>query len=256
MALLMTKIYSASLVVHRLLYCQWTIHFLTNTQIVYFRCFYTIQLGYGGPTLLVIQSTDGAIFGAFTGAPWKESKDFYGTSDSFLYQLSPVTAVYRPKPSGQPNYMYCNSYARSKGYDQQAHGIGFGGTLDQPRLFLAETFDYNDNYAGTQDVTYENGPFLPPDGGTYPKHFEVESLEVWGVGGDDVVQQALGAQSKARSIREEGVRRAKKVDRAAFLDDLRSGVIDNKMFQHRQQIDGRADQDLEDRYKKEYEYEK
>ena len=189
--------------------------------------------------MLVIQSADGAVFGAFTGAPWKESKDFYGTSDSFLYQLSPVTAVYRPKASGQPNYMYCNSHARSKGYDQQAHGIGFGGTIDQPRLFLAETFDYNDNYAGTQDVTYENGPFLPvTESGTYPKHFDVEALEVWGVGGDEVVQQALGAQSKARSIRDEGIRRAKKVDRAAFLDDLRSGVIDSKAFQHRQQIDG------------------
>ena len=153
--------------------------------------------------------------------------------------------------------MYCNSHARSKGYDQQAHGIGFGGTLDQLRLFLAETFDYEDNYAGTQDVTYENGPFLPAtESGTYPKHFEVEALEVWGVGGDEVVEQALGAQSKVRSIRDEGIRRAKKVDRAAFLDDLRSGVIDSKAFAHRQQIDGRADADLEDRYNKEYEYEK
>eukprot|EP00977_Amphora_coffeiformis_P029305 scaffold39887_cov229-Amphora_coffeaeformis.AAC.7 len=214
-------------------------------------------LGYGGPTLLVIQSTDGAVFGAYTGAPWKESKDFYGTSDSFLYQLSPVTAVYRPKASGQANFMYCNSHARSKGYDQQAHGIGFGGTLDQPRLFLAETFDYNDNFAGTQDVAYENGPFLPAtESGTYPKHFEVEALEVWGVGGDEVVEQALGAQSKIRSIRDEGIRRAKKVDRAAFLDDLRSGVIDSKAFAHRQQIDGRADADLEDRYQEKYDYEK
>jgi hypothetical protein len=152
--------------------------------------------------------------------------------------------------------MYCNSYARSKGYDQQAHGIGFGGSIGQPRLFLAETFDYNDNYAGSQDVAYENGPFLPKtESGTYPKHFEVESLEVWGVGGDEVVQQALGAQSKARSIRDEGIRRAKKVDRAAFLDDLRSGVVDNKLFQHRQQVDGRADQDLENRIKTKYDYE-
>jgi hypothetical protein len=145
--------------------------------------------------------------------------------------------------------MYCNLYARSKGYDQQAHGVGFGGSIGQPRLFLAETFDYNDNYAGSQDVTYENGPFLPKtESGTYPKHFEVESLEVWGVGGDEVVQQALGAQSKAQSIRDEGIRRAKKVDRASFL-------IYNKLFQHRQQVDGRADQDLEDRIKTKYDYE-
>ena len=84
----------------------------------------------------------------------------------------------------------------------------------------------------------------------------IESLEVWGVGGDDVVLQALGARDRARQIKDEGIRRARKVDKAQFLDDFRSGAVYSKAFQHRQQIDGRADQDVEDRHKTQYSYEK
>jgi hypothetical protein len=189
------------------------------------------------------------VFGAFTASPWKESKDFYGMSDCFLYQLSPRTAVYRPTGNAR-NFMYCNPQARSKGYDKQAHGLGFGGTVDQPRLFLAENFD--DNIAASADLTFDNGPLLPAgqeDGivGSQRTTFAIDALEVWGVGGDEVVQQALGARDKARAIKDEGIRRARKVDKAQFLDDFRSGAIASKAFAYKDQIDGRADQDVEER---------
>ena len=83
-------------------------------------------LGYGGPTLLIIQSGK-STFGAFTASPWKESKDFYGNHACFLYRLLPErTAVYRPSggtSKASNRFMYCNSFARSRGYDQQAHGV-------------------------------------------------------------------------------------------------------------------------------------
>jgi TLD len=248
-------------------------------------------LGYGGPTCIIIRAvvdeyddnddmdhddadhyTEGGIFGAVSASPWKESKDFYGTSDCFLFQLSPITAVYRPtsvarnvdsssknyttthkgttatgktKSSG-PNYMYCNPSARSKGYDGLAHGIGFGGTVDQPRLFLDETLEQC--YAGSQDWTFENGALLPPSNNRRKQYFQVDSLEVWGVGGTALVEKALDARQLARDVRQEGIRRARKVDKAQFLDDFRSGLIDSKLLAHRQQIDGRADQDCRERH--------
>jgi len=221
-------------------------------------------LGYSGPTLLIIQSTSGGEFGAFTSHAWKESKDFYGNSDCFLYQLFSHLAVYRPTGQGK-NFMYCNSFARSKGYDQQAHGIGFGGTVDQPRLFLAENL-MDDCMASSQDLTFDNGSLLPKassdshafGGGTTlsaKSYFEIQSMEVWGVGGKDIVQAALDGRRKARELREEGIRRARKVDKAQFLDDFRSGAIDSKAFAYKQQIDGRADQDVEDRHRGNYDYE-
>jgi TLD len=223
-------------------------------------------LGYSGPTLFVIQSESGGIFGAYTATAWKESKDFYGNTDCFLYQLWPRTVLYRPT-SNERNFMYCNSNARSHGYDQQAHGIGFGGTVQSPRLFLAENFD--DCSASSQDLTFENGPLLPDvgtSGHTFdstsvangPEHsiqrhrssFAIECLEVWGVGGSmDVVQAALSARESNRAQAADLINKARKVDKAQFLDDFRSGTISSKAFAHRQQIDGRADADLDERAK-------
>lgn len=212
-------------------------------------------LGYGGPTLLILRSTGGGIFGAFTASPWKESKDFYGNSDCFIYQLLPMTAVYRPSGS-ETNFMYCNSEARSRGYDNQAHGIGFGGSVDQPRLFISETFE--DCVARSQDLSFEYGQLLPKtDTGAMQKYFDIDSLEVWGVGGDAVVAEALGARHRQREVTAANLRKARKVDKAAFLDDFRAGIIESKAFAHRDQIRGRADASVDDEHgKNAYVYEK
>lgn len=204
-------------------------------------------VGYGGPTLLIIQSGD-CLFGAFTASPWKESKDFYGNHDCFLYQLLPKTAVFRPSGNAS-NFMYCNSFARSRGYDQQAHGIGFGGTVDQPRLFIAESFD--NCRAAAQDMTFESGRLLD----SKSLQFEIDNLEVWGVGGTQVVQEALGARSRQRDIKHAAIQKARKVDKAQFLDDFRSGLIDSKAFAHRQQIRGREGAAIDDDNPNKYKYE-
>jgi TLD len=247
----------------------------SNTDGLSFNRLQNAILGYGGPTLFVIQSVSGGIFGAYTGTSWKESKDFYGNTDSFLYQLVPQTIIYRPKQRGSDgnNYMYCNSAARSRGYDQQAHGIGFGGTVSQPRLFISENFD-DGCMASSQDMTYENGPLLPPVGTSgHPQYhrttstasnnssnsnsnlpiqrhrslFDIECLEVYGVSDTiDVIEMAIGSRTLNRNTKEELIRKARKVDKAQFLDDFQSGIISSKQFVHRQQIDGRADVDGED----------
>lgn len=190
---------------------------------------------------MIIRSEEGELFGAFTGTSWKESKDFYGNSDCFLFQLFPRVAVYRPTGSGT-NFMYCNSFARSRGYDNQAHGIGFGGSISEPRLFLAEAWDSCS--ASSRDMTFENGALLGSSIGN--SKFSLEALEVWGVGGEEVVAAALGDRLKARAVKDAAIQKARKVDKAAFLDDFRSGVIESKAFAHRQQARGRADADLED----------
>ena len=198
-------------------------------------------LGYGGPTLLIIQSGK-STFGAFTASPWKESKDFYGNHDCFLYRLLPgPTAVYRPSGNSE-RFMYLNSFARSRGFDRQAHGIGFGGSTEQPRLFLSESFD--SCRAGSDDLAFEKGPILAGriDGGVSSaadEMFEIDNLEVWGIGGTDVVKESLKARKASRDVRQAYINKARKVDKAAFLDDLRSGMIENKAFAHLDQVQGR-----------------
>lgn len=143
----------------------------------------------------------------------------------------------RPSGNGQ-NFMYCNSYARSRGYDKLSHGIGFGGSANEPRLFIAESFD--DCKAASADLTFEKGRLLAEgSGGASGKDFEIDSLEVWGCGGTETVQEALGARAKQRDIRQAAINKARKVDKAAFLEDFQSGLIDSKAFAHRSQIQGR-----------------
>ena len=95
---------------------------------------------------------------------------------------------------------------------------------------------------------YQQYPPRSKEGGLR-KHFEIDSLEVWGVGGEEVVNEALGARSRAREIRDATIRKSRKVDRASFLDDFRSGLIDSKAFKYREEIQGRADVDVEERAK-------
>jgi len=209
-------------------------------------------LGYSGPTLIIIKEAEtGGIFGASTTTAWKESKDFYGNSDCFLFGIQPTVKVMRPRGVGT-NFMYCNSESRSRGYDGLAHGIGFGGDTTNPRLFISEAFD--GCKAGASDLTFEGGRLLPPrELGNPSKIFDLESMEVWGVGGDSLVAGALGDRHKQREIVASNIRKARKVDKAQFLDDFQSGLIESKAFNHRGQMRGRADCRVDD--KKNYVYE-
>lgn len=224
----------------------------TNDGLSFNRLLHSV-LGYAGPTLFIIRAASSipSIFGAYTNTAWKESKDFYGNTDCFLYQLLPHTSVYRPKGSAT-NFMYCNSIARSRGYDQQCHGIGFGGTIQQPRLFLDESFE--NNIASHRDLTFDNGYLLPQPPTSQENNlynlmnhssnnnnsiFDIDCIEVWGVGSKDVISQGLLQRDKQRDITNEAIRRARKVDKAQFLDDLRNGTMgDNKNFKHRAELDG------------------
>ena len=227
-------------------------------------------MGYGGPTIIIIRSKDtsskgqcgSSVFGAFTFTPWnKESADFYGNSDCFLFRLGPdPMAVYRPsggdigggdafdfnknttstqESDNTRNYMYYNPEARSKGYDGLAHGIGFGGTNDLPRLFIDEVLD--GCRAASEDLTYEKGPLLSglKESNSSGSHFEVEAMEAWGVGTSQLVEEALLARDGQREDKQKQIRKAMKGAKGQFLEDFQSGLTGAKMFQHKDQIQGR-----------------
>eukprot|EP00977_Amphora_coffeiformis_P017473 scaffold5744_cov159-Amphora_coffeaeformis.AAC.2 len=203
--------------------------------------------GYSGPTLMVIRASDsGSIFGAFTASPWKESKDYYGTDDCFLYQISPEMTVCRPSGRGQ-NYMFCRSsslggggggvqVSRMGGSSQAPQGIGFGGSSNRsPRLFLDQSFC--GCFVSSQDTTFEKGYLLPrTDAYSEKTFFSADQIEVWGCGGDDVVAAALCARQQDRSMRESYLNQARMVDKAAFVSDFRTGLIESKAFGHMDDI--------------------
>ena len=198
--------------------------------------------------MLIIRSTRGnGTFGAYTSHKWKDSVDFYGTKDCFLYQLQPSLAIYRPKERGSSNFMYCNSSEVKKpprsgpGNASASFGIGFGGTTKQPRLYISGSFDKC--IAHFRDSTFEDGELLTPamQNGT----FDVDMLEVWGTGGEEVISRALKARSDRREVVDSHIIRSRQVDKKQFLNDFNSGLIESKAFAHREQIRGGAGKSYE-----------
>jgi len=208
-------------------------------------------VGYGGPTLLIIRAADdetgaAATFGAYTATKWERRRDFYGTPDCFLYQLAPELRVCRPLPrvgTRGGHYMYlhsdtnvasCNPARR----DDLPRGLGFGGTLSSPRLFVDAGLETVE--ASHQDSTYELGHLAappPPDDPRSRRAHRIESLEVYAVGdAATVIVPGFEERGMRRDVADATLRNARTVDRAAFLGREGQG----KNFAHRGQVDGRA----------------
>jgi hypothetical protein len=72
--------------------------------------------------------------------------------------------------------------------------------------------------------------------------FEIQYLEVWGVGGDAVITQGLRDRAQHRQRTDTALSRARSVkDKTAFAKDMKSGLIMNKLFAHDDQVRGRQD---------------
>ena len=213
-------------------------------------------MGYEGPTLLVIQGHDkhtkeSVTCGAYTASKWERKRDFYGTSDCFLFQLKPTMKILKPLPKmgtrgGHYQYFWSNTNVNTTNpsrKDDRAIGLGFGGTVRRPRLFIDNHLE--ECHVSKQDTSFEEGNLgLPPSNDpfasqtSYSSTLRIDSLEIYAVGDEDTIQRGFHQQSQHRDINEATLRNARTVDKAAFLGDMRNG--DGKTFAHRGQVDGRA----------------
>jgi hypothetical protein len=75
--------------------------------------------------------------------------------------------------------------------------MGFGGTIEGFRLFIPDTLE--NCTAADSCPTYESGRLV--EGGA----FEIHTLEVWGCGGEAVVDAALRARTLQREIEVENI---------------------------------------------------
>ncbi|KAL4175657.1 hypothetical protein KRP22_000620 [Phytophthora ramorum] len=175
-------------------------------------------LGYSGPTLTVIQDTQGAVFGMFCDTEWKESSRYYGGNGCFLFRMAPEISIYRVSASGaNENYMYLNS----KGF-ALPRGLGMGGSTDKCRLFLSEDLDEH-SYTTPKCLSFEPGRLSSSE------QFIIEAIEVWGCGGEESdLSQKAHRQETADLIN-----RARKVDKAQFVgNDFDREMFLGKTFGH------------------------
>ncbi|KAH9738029.1 EF-hand domain-containing protein [Citrus sinensis] len=121
-----------------------------------------------GSAVLIIKDKEGHIYGGYASQPWERHGDFYGDMKSFLFQLYPKLAIYRPTGANS-NLQWCAANFSSESIP---NGIGFGGRVNHFGLFLSASFDKGHTFTNT---TFGN-PCLSKTSQIYP-----EVIECWGV---------------------------------------------------------------------------
>lgn len=186
-------------------------------------------LGYSGPTVVVIETEQGHILGGFFSTRWKKSKEFYGDSNAFLFQLSPTLTIFTPCGHGS-NFICIQD------------GLGFGGTKDMPRLFIPASMEACT--AGVIDKTFHEGSLLP---GEALEKFNIKSLEIWGCGGEDAIKKGLKAREEARALTDAAIYNARKIkDKSVLVEDI--NLIDTSLYKHREEARGRAGFKVDERH--------
>mmetsp|Transcript_13536 Transcript_13536/g.23116 ORF Transcript_13536/g.23116 Transcript_13536/m.23116 type:complete len:397 (+) Transcript_13536:660-1850(+) len=116
------------------------------------------------PTVLILQSTNGEIFGAFVTEEWKQDNQIFGTAEMFLFILYPSPDVFKAKPQLNQQYIKVSETELQIGEGK----FGVGLSLDD-ELWKG----YSENSA-----TYDNPPLVFSNGEHHT--FEVKTVELWG----------------------------------------------------------------------------
>jgi hypothetical protein len=182
-----------------------------------------------------------------THSTWKDKNHFYGTSESFLFQLGPAIHVH-PPTGIESNFVYLHGSPRKSdclaSLESRVYGLGFGGCMEKPRLFIPEALV--DCSAGIVDRTYAPGGMLSNDA---LEKFEIEDLEVWGVGGAAVIEQALVKREEHRQLQRIAELDAASVrDKSFVVSDFSSGLMESKLFKHREQARGRNEFSVDEQH--------
>lgn len=198
-------------------------------------------LGYTGPTMTVVKTTSNAVLGAYTSMPWKENMDFIGDSESYLFQLRPRLNIYHAEGL-EENFAYLHSGGKSTlslelDIGHVPSGLGFGGSLERPRLFIPESLEHCQ--ARFFDKTYQVGELLPMD---ELEMFEIAAVEIWAVGGTEMINKALQDRTEYIARHEAYLLSARVVhDKSQFVADFESGLIPNTLYGHKHQVRGNQD---------------
>lgn len=122
-----------------------------------------------GSTVIVIEDSNGFVFGGFAPAEWSLCPNFVGNGDSFLFTLKPKMRSFE-STSFNDHYQYLNLHQQT-----MPNGLGMGGQFDYWGLWIDS--DYGVGMSSESCTTYRN--YIQLSSG---KEFKIKNLEVWGVG--------------------------------------------------------------------------
>ena len=140
-------------------------------------------------------STERVVYGAYLDVPWKHTnKGVIGGLETFLFQLEPIHEVFHASTISK-DYATCSSAGVSFGCppprSKPVSGLPSQFTLGAVSLMLDDSLEFgvftHDREGGgsfhTSQIRKNN----------WQDRFEIESLEVWGCGGDEEAEKQRAA---------------------------------------------------------------
>lgn len=136
----------------------WTLVFSTSQNGFSLSSLYRKMIGIDSPILLVIEDTQGNVFGAITSCEIRVSESFYGTGESLLFAINPKMQIY-PWSGDNSYFIQGNNESLAIGAGDGRFGLWLDGDLNQGRSQTCKTFG--------------NDPLSPDE------DFWVKTLECW-----------------------------------------------------------------------------
>ncbi|KAM0168533.1 hypothetical protein ACHAPF_010898 [Botrytis cinerea] len=137
------------------------------------------------------------VFGVYLSQPWRQThKECFGDTDTLLFQLEPVHEVFHASVinkdyvafSKPPSAHPCLSFGCPHPKTKQTAGLSTHVNLGAVSLYLDSSFEFGvftHNYSSGGGA-FHNSETRRTD---FQDRFEIESLEVWGCGGDAEAQK-------------------------------------------------------------------
>lgn len=122
-----------------------------------------------GASLIIVQDKFGCVFGGFAPDSWRVGPTFIGNASSFLFKLKPNLSTYHPTCYND-HYQYLNIQQQTL-----PNGLGMGGQFEYFGLWLDA--DFGKGHSSESCTTYRGYQML-----SGAKNFEINHIEVWGVG--------------------------------------------------------------------------
>lgn len=161
--------------------------------------------GYASSSLLLLETKNGEIFGAYIPIPWpRYEKQFFGDERCFIISILPN---FTPYPTLGMSKNYIRFMDKERRNDSNL-GIGFGGQREHERLWINGDDNFTTGRKMEMCSTYLKG-FI----GNEETEFEITRLQIWGFG----AQSALDFRKEVRLREDKFTERSKKLDPAAFF---------------------------------------
>ena len=175
-------------------------------------------------------ATGRVVFGAYLDVPWKHTyKEAIGGTKTLLFQLEPIHEVFRASAISKDYATFTKtgiSFGNAPPRAKSVSGLPSHVTLGAVSLLLDESLEFGVfNHDSTGGGSFHPSQTRRTD---WQDRFEIESLEVWGCGGDEEAekQRAAWAFEEREAAARKNLKMGKNIEADRALLEM-AGLVGN-----------------------------